>query len=202
MDPTSGTTTTLGASPSLDRRPFATDRRILWAGVLVTIFVMAVRLSAQLMHQIEANPQVQELASSLDDPALADLAVRMGVTLAVVFSTVFQIVYLFLCATVDEKLLQSVMIPSRRIDRKGRPAGLGAAVLIGIAATVPVQLVALVFGVVSPKESPFAYIWLAILVASTIAWVQTRPTIRALGARARIVAAMLLVITATISLLL
>lgn|GEM_PF-1983219 len=189
--------------PATDAHARVTDRRILWAAVLATIAVTIVRLSGQLLERITADAQVRDLAAGLEDPALAELAVRLGVTLAVVISAVFQIIYLFLCATVDEKLLTGVMTPTgRREDRKGRLPGIGPAVLVGIASTLPVQLAALVFGLSSPKDSPFAVIWLVVLVAVVSTWACTRPALRERGRRARILLVMILIVVAAISFLL
>lgn len=180
-----------------------TDRRILWGAVLSTVVLTGFRLSGQLLDHITDDARVRELAAGLDDPALAELAVRMGVTLAVVISAVFQIIYLFLCATVDEKLLAGVMTPTgRRADRKGRRAGLGAAVAVGIASTLPVQLVALVFGLTAPKDSPYVVVWLLVLVAAVSAWACTRPALRHRGRRRSILVVTTLVLIAAISFLL
>ncbi|KNY04838.1 hypothetical protein [Microbacterium sp. GCS4] len=183
--------------------PRRTDRLILWAAVLATVVVMVVRLSGQLLERITADDQVRDLAAGLDDPALAELAVRMGVMLAVVISAVFQIIYLFLCATVDEKLLAGVMVPTgRRADRKGRRPALGPAVMVGIAATLPVQLTALAFGLTAPKDSPFLVVWLVVLVAVVSVWACTRPALRDRGLRGRILLVAVLVVVAAISFLL
>ncbi|MEV4736980.1 MULTISPECIES: hypothetical protein [unclassified Microbacterium] len=183
--------------------PRRTDRLILWAAVLATVVVMIVRLSGQLLERITADDQVRDLAAGLDDPALAELAVRMGVMLAVVISAVFQIIYLFLCATVDEKLLAGVMVPTgRRADRKGRRPALGPAVVVGIAATLPVQLTALAFGLTAPKDSPFLGVWLLVLVAVVSVWACTRPALRDRGPRGRILLVAVLVVVAAISFLL
>ncbi|MBG0716911.1 hypothetical protein G3N18_02255 [Microbacterium sp. 2C] len=183
--------------------PRRTDRLILWAAVLATVVVMVVRLSGQLLERITADDQVRDLAAGLDDPALAELAVRMGVMLAVVISAVFQIIYLFLCATVDEKLLAGVMVPTgRRADRKGRRPALGPAVMVGIAATLPVQLTALAFGLTAPKDSPFLVVWLVVLVAVVSVWACTRPALRDRGSRGRILLVAVLVVVAAISFLL
>lgn len=198
------TALTRQANPSAADAPVrVTDRRILWAAVLATVAVTIVRLSGQLIERITADAQVRDLAAGLEDPALAELAVRLGVTLAVVIAAVFQIIYLFLCATVDEKLLSGVMASTgRREDRKGRLPGIGPAVLVGIASTVPVQLAALVLGLSSPKDSPFAVVWLIVLVAVVSTWACTRAAFRGRGRRARILLVMILVIVAAISFLL
>jgi hypothetical protein len=171
--------------------------------VLATFVVMIVRLSGQLLERITADDQVRDLAAGLDDPALAELAVRMGVMLAVVISAVFQIIYLFLCATVDEKLLGGVMAPTgRRTDRKGRRPALGPAAIVGIAATLPVQLMALAFGLIAPKDSPLLAAWLVVLVAGVSVWACSRPALRARGPRARVLLVAVIVGVAAISFLL
>lgn len=179
-----------------------TDRMILWGCVLLTVALTAARLSAQLFERIEADARVQDLASGLEDPALADLAVRMGVLLAVMMSVVFQIIYLFLCATVDEKILQSTMTTTRnRTNRKGRRVGIGPAFLTGVAATVPVQVTALVLGLSSPKDELLLYIWLAILVALCTTWACRRLMSGARMTRNRIIVTVILASIAAISLL-
>lgn len=191
------------ASADAETPPPRTDRLVLWAAVLATVVVMIVRLSGQLLERITADDQVRDLAADLDDPALAELAVRMGVMLAVVISAVFQIIYLFLCATVDEKLLAGVMASTgRRADRKGRRPALGPAEIVGIAATLPVQITALVFGLSAPKDSPFLAVWLVALVAAVSVWACTRPALRVRGPRARVLLVTVLVVIAAISFLL
>lgn len=198
------TTLTRQGDPSDTAAPDrVTDRRILWAAVLATVAVTIVRLSGQLLERITADAQVRELAAGLEDPALAELAVRLGVTLAVVISAVFQIIYLFLCATVDEKLLSGVMAPTGgREDRRGRLPGIGPAVLVGIASTLPVQLAAMVLGLSSPKDSVLTIVWLLVLVAVVSAWACTRAALRRRDKRTRILLVMILVIVAAISYLL
>ncbi|MCJ1685527.1 hypothetical protein [Rathayibacter sp. VKM Ac-2927] len=188
-----------GSSVSL----FRTDRLVLWTAMLFTVAVTVVRLSGQLLERITTNDRVRDLAAELNDRALAELAVRMGVVLAVVISAVFQLVYLSLCAMVDEKVLVAVMTPTRRrVDRSGRRPAVGPAMIVGIAATLPVQLAALALGLASPKDSPLLAVWLVLVVGGVFGFVCSRPAFRARGSRARVLLASLLVVVAAISFLL
>lgn len=197
------TALTTQGNPSDTLRPVrVTDRRILWAAVLATVAVTIGRLSGQLLERITADAHVRDLAAGLEDPALAELAVRLGVTLAVVISAVFQIIYLFLCATVDEKLLRGLIASTgRREDRKGRRPGIGPAVLVGIAATLPVQLAALGFGLGSPKDSPIAIAWVVVVVTAVSIWACTRPAVGH-NRRGRTLRVTILMVIAAISFLL
>lgn len=180
-----------------------TDKIIFWIAVSLIVALTVIRLSETLLERITVNERVHELAAELGEPALADLAVRVGVTLAAVISAAFQIVYLSLCAAVDEKLLPRLMASTRsRSDRRGRRPSFGPAMLTGIAATLPVQLVALVLGLSSPKNSPLVYVWLLILVTVMAMWACTRPPVRASGARKQILVSVFIGLVAALSLLL
>ena len=82
-----------------------TDRAVVWTAVVMTGLLIAIRLWIQLADRISQAGWIRARTSDLGDPALAQLAVRLGIVLAIVLSTLFQGLYLFLCAVVDEKIL-------------------------------------------------------------------------------------------------
>lgn len=179
-----------------------TDRWILWSVISALGLVTVLRLSLQLFERIHADSRVQALASELGTPALAGLAVRVGVTLAIVFSVVFEVMYLLLCAAVDERLLPATMAVTRSPARAdGSGAGVGPALLVGAAATIPVHLVALLGDIASPKDSPLLFVWLIVVVVLGTAWALRRLPIVSRGRRTWLVLVSALIVIAALSLL-
>jgi len=177
-----------------------TDRRVLWGAVLALGVLTTVRLSGQLLERIASDAQVRGLTADLHDPALAELAVRAGVTLAVVASVIFQGLYLLLCATIDERLLPGAMITTGVCRGGERRTGVGFAVLVGAGATIPVQLVALTLGVAAPKDSPLLYLWLIGLVTVAAALPIRRSSASGRSARTWLLVPLILAAVAALSL--
>ncbi|GGI12422.1 hypothetical protein GCM10007377_00880 [Galliscardovia ingluviei] len=140
------------------------DRRIVMVGVISFVAVMVSRLSMQASQQIEENIQQYGLSASISDPTLMQLAVRIGITLAIIISTAFQILYLYLCVDVDEKILNSLILPIGKVSSREKYTGLGMATLSGLLVTVPVQVAALVLNQTSPKNSIWFYAWIVTVV--------------------------------------
>ncbi|WP_435933283.1 hypothetical protein [Cutibacterium sp. V970] len=179
-----------------------TDRAVVWIAVVMTGLLIAIRLWTQLADRISQVGWTRGHTSGLEDPALAQLAVRLGIVFAMILSTVFQGLYLFLCAVVDEKILQGTMVPVREDKGTDGKTGLGPAVFVGLCATVPVQLVALIANVSAPKEYPATFVWLFAVAVATIVWTWRRPAMGRAGTRGKVTSAALLLAVGAISLVL
>lgn len=179
-----------------------TDRAVVWTAVVMTGLLIAIRLWIQLADRISQVGWTRGHTSGLEDPALAQLAVRLGIVLAIVLSTLFQGLYLFLCAVVDEKILPGIMVPVRESKGADGKTGLGPAVFVGLCATIPVQLAALIADVSAPKEYPAAFVWLFVVVVVAVAWTWRRPAMNRAGIRGKVISTALLLVISAISLVL
>lgn len=161
-----------------------TDRWILWSGAGALLVLSTMRLAVQLFPRIESDDRVLAITAALEDPALADLAVSVGVTLAIALTALFQTMYVFLCAAIDERLLPGTMAATRsHVDGEGRWIGVGPAVLVGLASTLPVQILAVSLAVTAPKDSPLLAVWLTALVTIGALWARRRLRPSARGRR-------------------
>ena len=79
---------------------------------------------------------------------------------------------------------------------------MGPAVFVGLCATIPVQLAALIADVSAPKEYPAAFVWLFVVVVVAVAWTWRRPAMGRAGTRGKVTSAALLLAVGAISLVL
>ncbi len=190
-----------GAGRATGTRPIRrTDPAILWCLVVIVTALTAIRMFGQLRSKIADAARALPAAADIDDPALMDLAVNAGVVLAGVVALFILVLYLSLCAKIDEVLLPGLMRrSSRRRGRDGRIRSIGPALLVGALAHVPVQVVALATAAPSPKDSPLALAWVAVVVIAVAVLALTG---RAVPPRRRAVVVGILVGVAALSLLL
>lgn len=130
-----------------------TRRLTIWIFFLITSAVTTARTAFQLHARVAEKADELPMADELDDPAMLELAIRIGTVLASVLTAVFLLLYLYLCVTVDEKLFPGLMlrIPAVRY--------IGPTTMIAALSTLPIQLIALGGGIQAPKNSVVVAVW-------------------------------------------
>ncbi len=166
MTATSPSTTTGTAQPSL---ALPATSRVLWAaGLVLLVATLAGRLPvlrAYVLGRLADSPQV---TGALTDPHLRDLAVNVGLTLAVTVATLLYVLYQSL-GRVLEKHVFTAMIPVARVR-------VGLFFLIASLSTLPPAMASALVGQVSLRGHWWFYAWV-IGVGFAVPWL-FRPHLR------------------------
>lgn len=150
-----------------------TDRRILWVLTAVPILLVVWRTTTQVGSRAREIATHLPATEKLEDPALLDLAISVGVMLACITFGVGLILYFRLSAFVDDRFFRDTLIgTSASVDCGGRRRGIGPALAVSVASVVPLQLTSLVFSITSIRDTWYSYGWVAIsLCVIVIIWV-------------------------------
>jgi hypothetical protein len=138
--------------------PRSTPRR--WWLLVYVAAVLLVAVSAPALHA-EVNRQLDASGAraQVGDPGMADLAVNIGIFLAVLVYMLVLALYLSLASMLDRHIFR----PRLRINGRG-PFGLFF--IVAAACTLPVHVVTAAFSITAPKEHPLFYAWVLLVGAA------------------------------------
>lgn len=185
-----------------EKSPFpATDRLVVWACVLITFIITLLRIvTGEIFDRVLNDTELQEAASEIEESAIVELSVWIGIVLSVLLSIIICSIYFSLCAILDEKVMPKLII-SLRVNKKGEKVGIGASLIVGILCTIPVQIVVLLLGVLEPNSSIYLHIYLLIVWMGAVVWIYQRLAVLKISVRRRVIASSILATTAILSLL-
>lgn len=181
--------------------PLVVDRLVVRGCVLITFIITLLRVTTgEIFDRVLNDTELQEAASEIEEPAIVELSVWVGIVLSMIFSIIICSAYFSLCAMLDEKVMPRLIIPLR-VNKKGEKVGIGASLIIGILCIIPVQIVALLLGVLEPKSLIYLHIWLLIVWVGVVVWICRRLAALKISVRRRIIASSILAAATILSLL-
>lgn len=181
--------------------PLVVDRLVVRGCVLITFIITLLRVTTgEIFDRVLNDTELQEAASEIEEPAIVELSVWVGIVLSMIFSIIICSAYFSLCAMLDEKVMSRLII-LLRVNKKGEKVGIGASLIIGILCIIPVQIVALLLGVLEPKSLIYLHIWLLIVWVGVVVWICRRLAALKISVRRRIIASSILAAATILSLL-
>jgi hypothetical protein len=137
----------------------ATPRR-WWVLVYLLTVAMVAATTPTLRSEVHQQLARGDALEQVHDPGLADLAINIGMLLAVLLFMLVLALYLSLASVMDRSLFRP------RLHAKGH-GPFGLFFIVAACCTVPVHAVSAAFSIAAPKDTPLFYIYvLAVGIAA------------------------------------
>jgi hypothetical protein len=133
-------------------RPVDATPRRWWVLVYLVTVAAVVVTAPTLRSEVDRQLAGSDAVGQVHDPALADLAINIGMLLAVLLFMLVLALYLSLASVMDRSLFRPRLRPNGR-------GPIGLFFIVAACCTVPVHAVSAAFSIAGPKDTPLFYVY-------------------------------------------